>query len=266
MVNTNSKLETYINSWKAVATVAGICAGITIFYIVKNQDRGLAIYKLLINGMALTWTLADITYDNKKHNIFNYKDDNLYYIGPIAYQLLRMMISTLILYSLKRTQFSGFDVIFGTILLTLVWFSGLAYSALEFSSLSNDLTVYNTCVMVLFAVRVAVVIFVAVRLIYHYKRDNSTKASLFTLNLIRLLAIFVSAIIHGPVLLNHKSYPTIPAAVMIIIILFLVSFKIEYPQNLQKPGTVDVTNMTVVEHVPTGNVNTAVVGHVPAGI
>ncbi|CAG8614300.1 10920_t:CDS:1, partial [Paraglomus occultum] len=44
------------------------------------------------------------------------------------------------------------------------------------------------------------------------------------------------------------------------------SFKIEYPQNSQESGTVDVTNMTVVGHVPAGNVNMAFVGHVPAGI
>ena len=134
-----------------------------------------------------------------------------------------------------------------------------------FSSLWDNLTIYNTTSMILFAIRVVVVTFVAVRLIYHYNKDNlPPKASLLALNLIRPVFIFVSLVFHGPALLNHKHYQTVPGAVVIIIILFLTSFK-EYPQNLQKSGAINVTNITVARHGPAGNVNT-VVGHISTGV
>ena len=85
------------------------------------------------------------------------------------------------------------------------------------------------------AIRVVVVIFVAIRLLYNYNNDNSPpKALLFVLNLARLLFIFANLVLHGPALLNYDPYKSMPRTIIIIIILFLTSFKIEYIHKIHK--------------------------------
>ena len=82
--------------------------------------------------MALIWTLTTIEYltatDRKNKDIHaNRKNkDILYHVGVIAYQLLKIMILTLTLYTLKRTRFSGGDIIFGAIMLFILWLSGVS--------------------------------------------------------------------------------------------------------------------------------------------
>ena len=87
--------------------------------------------------MALTSHLISIKIlTDFENSIFNYDDINtkiLYYAEPITYQLLIMMILTLMLYTLKRTRFSGIDAIFGTVLLIMLWLSGVKFSSASVS-------------------------------------------------------------------------------------------------------------------------------------
>jgi len=123
-----------------------------------------------------------------------------------------------------------------------------------FSSLLDDETIYNASLMVVFAIRVAIVIFVGIRLVYHFGETTPKPSLLFALNLIRLLFIFVYVILHGTGSLDYNEYPIILETVILIIILFLTSVKIEYPQN---SGVINVEVMTV---------NTIVIRRVPAGV
>ena len=99
--------------------------------------------------------------------------------------------------------------------------------------------------IVIFVIRATVVIFVAIRLIYNCK--ETTKASLFALNLVRLMFIFVYLVLEGPVILNDNAYSVVASTIVFIIVLVLTSVKIEYPQN---SGTVNVETMG---HVPAVN-------------
>ena len=120
----------------------------------------------------------------------------------------------------------------------------------------DEPSVYNASLMVDFAIKVAIIIFVGIRLLYDFGDTTPKSSLLFALNLTRLLFLFVSAIISGPASLDRNRFTFIPPTIIFIIILFLTSFKIEYPPN---SGTV---NVTAVGHVPAGSVDTA---HVPAG-
>ena len=53
-------------------------------------------------------------------------DDIAYHAVVISYEMMTMMILTLVLYTLKRTQFNNSDAIFGSILLVILWLSGVS--------------------------------------------------------------------------------------------------------------------------------------------
>ncbi|CAG8545907.1 10473_t:CDS:2 [Paraglomus occultum] len=109
----------FVNDDKVIAAFAVICAGLTLFYIIRNQDVGLSIYKLLINGMALTFSILDIKSKTVDY-IYNVLDED---VQIITYGLTPTMLLTLTLYTLKRTRFNDGDAIFGTILLIITWLS-----------------------------------------------------------------------------------------------------------------------------------------------
>ena len=117
--------------------------------------------------------------------------------------------------------------------------------AIIFSPLWREKVASKASLIVIFVIRATVVIFVAIRLIYN--RRETTKASLFALNLVRLMFIFVYLVLEGPVALNDNAYSVVASTIVFIIVLVLTSVKIEYPQN---SGTVNVETMG---HVPTVN-------------
>ncbi|CAG8525404.1 3951_t:CDS:2 [Paraglomus occultum] len=137
---TDPELGTELNCAKAIATFAVIGAGLTTFYIIKKQDISLSIFKLLINGMALTFAISTIKLLNNPLNFYDNYDPQSYtsviYITGAAeenammtaYELMILMILTLISYTLKRTRLTNGHVIVGIILLIILWVSGIEYS------------------------------------------------------------------------------------------------------------------------------------------
>ncbi|CAG8472220.1 2046_t:CDS:2 [Paraglomus occultum] len=221
----HSELDIIVKCSKAIVAFAVIGTGLTLFYIVKNQDIGLSFYKLLINVMALTYAIAGIKFDGS--------DFATFYVINIAYELTVMMILTLTLNTLKRTRFSGCDVVFGTALLIVLWSSGAGYLAIILSSKWYEVIVSDAIVVVIFILRAILVIFVAIRLLYHNREVtvDSPKALVFALNLVRLLYIFVWLVLDGPAALHHEGYSLIASTIVLIIILALTSVNIEYPEN-----------------------------------
>ena len=136
-----------------------------------------------------------------------------------------------------------------------------------FSSTGNEAS-DKARLIVLFIIRAIIVIFVAIRLIYYCRKTtpNPPKASLFALNLVRLLFIFVWLVLDGPVYYANEDYTVIfiDVTIMIIIVLILTSVKIEYP-DVQVVRHVPTTNATVfMAYLPTTTVNTTnAMGHVP---
>ncbi|CAG8609885.1 7710_t:CDS:2 [Paraglomus brasilianum] len=242
MAGSDPEISTLVDCYKATAAAAGVCAGITLFYILKNQDLGLSIYKLLINGMALTYTLTAINLPTDENNDI---DIDVIYTKTNTIQWYRCYY---------WYDFADYPLV--------VW-GKVVYLVIVFSPLWDKLSIYNASLMVVLAIRVAVVIFVAIRLLYHFGETTPKPSLLFALNQIRLLFIFVSVVLQGTGSLDHNFYPVIPGTVIMIIILFLTSFKIECPQDSQNSGT---ANVAVVGYVPPSTVNTTVMGHVPATV
>ncbi|CAG8578801.1 6698_t:CDS:2 [Paraglomus occultum] len=157
------ELDTLVNCVRAIAAFAVIGAGLTLFYMIRSRDIVLSIFKLLINGIALTFAISSIKdlNDPGKPNI--HEDYN-----PQTH-------SALIYVTLTTTESISFVVF--ALMPTMP-----TQTLIDESDISARASVI---------VGVIVVIFAAIRLIHHrcVTTFDPPNALLFTLNLFRVLLI-----------------------------------------------------------------------------